>query len=368
MLTRLYVDNFRCFEEFEYTPARNELILGGNGAGKSTLFDVLLILRQLVAKGDALDDYHLLRQRTRWLDKTEITFELDATIDGDAFKYRILIDPWGEPARPRVRCETLFFEGKAIFEFHKGEVHLYNDHFENKVTYPFDWHRPALATISRRKDNLKLMRFKDWLSTLFCFRLNPFSMGSRAEGESPYPNVDLSNFAGWYRHLIQTHPIENAELMKSLSAALDDFRILRFEAAGENVSLLAAEFGSPDTKVNRFYFNELSDGQRCLIAIYTILHFVLAMGSTVLLDEPDNFLSLRETQPWLSAVEDIIETSKGQVLLISHHPEIINQWAPDSGVQMVRSGSGPVRIEKFLGDPESPLTAAELIARGWDSE
>lgn len=46
MLTRLYVDNFRCFENFEFRPARKQLIFGTNGAGKSSLADVNLFLRQ----------------------------------------------------------------------------------------------------------------------------------------------------------------------------------------------------------------------------------------------------------------------------------------------------------------------------------
>jgi predicted ATPase len=36
MLTRLYIDNFRCFVKFEYGPARTQLILGANGSGKSS--------------------------------------------------------------------------------------------------------------------------------------------------------------------------------------------------------------------------------------------------------------------------------------------------------------------------------------------
>jgi predicted ATPase len=36
MLTRLYIDNFRCFVKFEYRPARTQLILGANGSGKSS--------------------------------------------------------------------------------------------------------------------------------------------------------------------------------------------------------------------------------------------------------------------------------------------------------------------------------------------
>lgn len=368
MLSRLYLDNFRCFVNFEYRPGRRELILGGNGSGKSSLLDALLVLRQFVVKGDLFDDFHILGQRTRWLDQRQITGELDAELNGGRYVYRLVIEPWEEPPRPRVVSETVHFDGKPIFEFTKGEVHLFNDRFEHKVTYDFDWQRSALATIIPRKDNQTLSRFKLWLSSLYCFRLNPFRMVTRAEGESLYPNVDLSNIASWYRHLVQTDQRQNAALLKSLQESLDGFTFLQLEPAGENVRLLVAEFGQNSGKPSKFYFNELSDGQRCLIALYTILHFVLAKGGTVLFDEPDNFLSLREIQPWLLAVDDAIEENQGQVLMISHHPEIINQWAPTSGVQLIRNGTGSVRVERFSGDPASSLAPAELIARGWECE
>ena len=369
MLTRLYLDNFRCFEKFEHRPARKELILGRNGSGKSSLIDALLILRRLVVKGDVFDEnFPLLHQRTRWLNQREISAELDVQLDDDSYRYNLTLEPWGDPEKPRVRSETLHLRGNPIFEFVTGEVHVFNDRCEHKVTYPFDWHRSALATITTRKDNQKLTRFKTWFSDLFCFRMNPFAMTARAEGENLFPSVDLSNIASWYRHLVQADPGSNAAFLESLRESLDGFNHLQLDSAGENVRLLAAEFRSTNAKSSRFYFGELSDGQRCLISLYTVLHFVLAKGGTVLFDEPDNFLSLREIQPWLMAIDDIIGENRGQVLIISHHPEIINQWAPSSGVQLTRDGAGPVRAQAFQGDPASGLAASELVARGWERE
>lgn len=155
-------------------------------------------------------------------------------------------------------------------------------------------------------------------------------------------------------------------MLESLRGALDGFSFLQLEPVGENVRLLVAEFVDDHGRSTRFAFNELSDGQRCLICLYAILHFVLAKGCTVILDEPDNFISLREIQPWLMAASDAAEESGGQILIISHHPEIIDQWAAESGVRFVREGSGPVRVEVFHGDSDSALTPSELVARGWE--
>jgi hypothetical protein len=332
------------------------------------MFQALLLLRQLAAKGDLLEQHFILGQRTRWLQKRELTFELEVKVEGSAYIYRLVLEPWGDPEKPRIRSETVHLDGRPIFEFLEGEVHLYDDKFEHKATYGFDSHRSALATIVPRNDNRNLIRYKSWLSSMFMFQLNPFSMGSRAEGESAYPNVDLSNFASWYRHLLQGDQKVNATLLNNLRECLDGFTYLHLESVGENIRLLLAEFDSPGGKPIKYSFNELSEGQRCLICLYTVLHFVLAKGGTVLFDEPDNFLSLREIQPWLIAVDDLLEDGHGQALVVTHHPEIINQWAPESGIQLVREESGPVRIERFHGDPESFLPPAELIARGWERE
>ena len=52
-----------------------------------------------------------------------------------------------------------------------------------------------------------------------------------------------------------------------------------------------------------YSISELSDGQRYLITLCMILHFLISRGDTVFLDEPDNFISLREIQPWLLAAQ-----------------------------------------------------------------
>ena len=363
MLTRLYIDNFRCFVNFEHKPAKRELILGGNGSGKTSFVEALLRLRQFVGMGKPAADLFRLGERTRWLGQRDQAFELEARLGDFSYVYRLVIKVSEYPARPLVTSETVLDGEKPLFEFTNGDVSLYTDQHQHKVTYAFDPGRSALATIVEGSDNHKLSRFTEWLGKLYCFKIDPFVQIAAAAGEDLYPTGDLSNIAAWYRHLVQGDPQRNAELIDSLRGCLEGFSLLRLEAAGQNVRILPAVF-----EENEFYFNELSDGQRCLICLYVILHFLIAKGYTVILDEPDNFISLREIQPWLTAVTEAVEEGDGQVLLISHHPEIINQWAPGNGVQFVRDGAGPVRVEKFRGVVDSCLDPSELIARGWDRE
>ena len=86
----------------------------------------------------------------------------------------------------------------------------------------------------------------------------------------------------------------------------------------------------------------------------------------VIFDEPDNFVALRELQPWLGFLEDQLEQSQGQVFLISHHPELLNQLATEHGVVFRRLDSGWVKAEPFLAKRDGDLSPAELVARGWD--
>ena len=51
MLTRIYIDNFRSFVNFEYRPERKQLLLGSNGSGKSSLLDAIRYLKRFI-EGD----------------------------------------------------------------------------------------------------------------------------------------------------------------------------------------------------------------------------------------------------------------------------------------------------------------------------
>lgn len=364
MLTRLYIDNFRCFEKFEWKPGRKQLILGRNGTGKSSLMDVVRLVKQFTENGETAERLFPWTQRTIWSDQMEQTLEIEASLENVTYLYRLVLGGGESRWSVQVRSESIYRDGAPIFEVNDGTVQIPSELVERPLVYPHDRNRSALASIGARPASEV---FKRWLAGTLCFRLNPFSMMHQAEREDYWPEPDLSNFSAWYRHLLQSFPQENAALLDDLRRALDGFDHLWLKETGDAVRLLFAKFRRVSSTFD-FRLVELSEGQRCLICLYVIMHFVVAKGRTVIIDEPDNFISLREIQPWLMGIEEMADDHKGQVILISHHPEILNQWAPAYGVQFVREGAGPVRVEKFRGDPESPLSAAELVARGWDLE
>jgi energy-coupling factor transporter ATP-binding protein EcfA2 len=378
MLTRVYVDNFRCMVNFECTLGPQQLVLGPNGAGKSSLFDVLSLLRDFSVRGDAPDRPAPEPRfggpsRTRWQEVSEQTFELDVTGNGGRYGFRLVMDSWGNPERPRVVKEEVKFDGKPIFRFEKGEVHLFNDRAEDKVQYPFDWHRSALATITERKDNKRLWWFKRWLGGLLYVQPDPWAMRGIAAQEAERPDQHLANFADWYRHLRQE--TEDHEYIRDLCEVIEGFGTMRLEGAGEGrreikVRMSGSEDGKAAKRETEFLLGELSEGQRVLIGLYAVLHFALKPGATLCFDEPDNFIALREVQPWLTKVLDRTEDDEpvAQVLIASHHPELLNRMAFKEGLLLDRPGGRHTRARRFDDQSQTGLSAAELIARGWERE
>jgi ATPase subunit of ABC transporter with duplicated ATPase domains len=131
--------------------------------------------------------------------------------------------------------------------------------------------------------------------------------------------------------------------------------------------ILAARFETGlEAQVGLPELSELSDGQRALIMLYALLHFSIRAGRTVFIDEPDNYLSLAEIEPWLNAAIDALDESDGQLIIVSHHPELIDRLVRRHGVVFTRDGGGPVRVVPYEEDPDASLPPSEEFARGWE--
>ncbi len=371
MLERLYVDNFRCLVNFECRFGRKQLILGPNGGGKTTLFHVLATLRDFCANGVPPDYLFLGATKTRWQDVPEQTFELDVSGNDGRYTFRLVLDSWGQPTRPRVLMEEVSYSGKPIFRFVQGEVQLFNDRHEEKVKYPFDWFRSALATITERPENQKLSWFKRWLGGLLLITPDPHQMSTLAEKEALAPTFNLSNFAAWYRHLRLES--SDQEFFEDLRQAIPGLESMDLKEAGMGNRLLILNFSVDGDQgrrlISNFYdLRELSDGQRVLIGLYTVLHFALRPEATVCFDEPDNFIALKEIQPWLEKVLERGEDRKTQVIIVSHHPELLNRLALPGGIVLDRPGGRHARVSAFADPAQTGLSPAELVARGWEHE
>ena len=82
MLTRLYVDNFRCLVNFDLKLDRMNLLLGDNGSGKTTVFYVLRLLQKFLSDQKNVDEIFSSKNLTRWQKFNQQQFELELKING----------------------------------------------------------------------------------------------------------------------------------------------------------------------------------------------------------------------------------------------------------------------------------------------
>src|ERR1700735_686993 len=112
MLTRIYIDNFRSFVNFEYRPGAKHLLRGPSGSGKSSLLEAIRYLKVFV-KGDS--NKFTQSTRTRWQDRPLQGIETEATLDGNPFEYRVEIEFAAVTREQSVNLERLKVSGTPVF-------------------------------------------------------------------------------------------------------------------------------------------------------------------------------------------------------------------------------------------------------------
>ena len=380
MIRRFYADNFRCLTNFEVELDEANILLGPNGSGKTSVFDALRKIRNLTVRGAKIEETFPRRDISCLRDENVVQrFELELLVDQESYEYTLSVEHDPDRKKTRTRQEVLKHDRKPLFVYEKGIVQLYRDDYTRESLYPFDWTRSGIAFLHARPDNRKLTRFKTELANLIIASPCPplfkseSSTDTRAEGTFLEPL--MQNFVEWYWSVAQANMGSVFRLFKALQEVLPGFDSLDMVESGENARALKAAFHSrsDEKRLNRYGFGQLSDGQRALIALYSLLHLgephPLAENSrrSLFIDEPDNYLSLREVQPWLVQVVNACGEALEQAVVISHHPATIDYLAGGArGRWFTRDGEGPARVGNEPRFSTDGLSLSEAIARGWE--
>ncbi|MCP3136442.1 AAA family ATPase [Pyxidicoccus xibeiensis] len=363
MLERIFVDNFRCFVNFEWRPGRLALLLGENGSGKSTLGRLLWFVRSLVVNEVEVRQWFSGGSLTRWDQRLEQRIELDVRLPEGIYQYELVVEhDSDEPQRAQVKREALRCAGTSLMTFDEGVLQLHDDDGRAGPAFPAHRSRSGLGAVAASRSNKKLMAFKRWLDEdVWFFKPDPRAMKERTDEGADVLVPDLGNFSSWYPRSIAQDLEVAFRVRDSLAHVFPGFETLGVDKVRPK---LQARFKTGKGASYAVDFRELSDGQRALIALYVLRHAILKPGRLVIFDEPDNYVALREIQPWLMEVIDVTLSSDGpQVWFVSHHPELLNRLAPSYGMRLFRHEDGPVRLEPFKGVPG--LTPAETIEREW---
>ncbi len=365
MIERLYIDNFRCLVNCEVPLTRVTLLLGPNGSGKSTVFDAADRLKRFVGGSGTVSELFSASELVAWQKRPEQKFEIDIRSPQGVYRYALKLEHSEDRRRCRVAQETLALDGNKLFAGDKGEMQLYNDGFHPGPRFSFDWNRSGLSMVNPRGDNRKLMEFKQRLQAVLFVRPCPPIMLSDAPEEAEVLDSRAANFASWYRFMARQDLARQMDLFRELGAAIDGFDSLKLDGPADATATLRVVFKCDGDPPVALKFAELSDGQRQLVVLHALLYGVTGEYRTLFLDEPDNYVALREIQPWLTATIDAAGRTIEQAIVISHHPEVIDQLAPEKGIWFSRDCGGPTRIEVGRAQDTAPLRASEVEARGW---
>ena len=377
MLRRIYVDNYKCLVNFECQLANLNLILGNNGSGKSTIFEVLRNIRDF-ATGKSPIALLSNSTLTRWQKRDVQTFEIEVSGNGGLYTYRLEVEHELDEDRQRARLEQITFDGEPLYRARlvEGsppfyEVQLYRDDTSLGPVISGDWTRSGLPFLGERPDNTKVTWLKTWFKEkLLCLQIDPMHMDALSRGSEPELDPYAANFVGWYRYRVSTDMSATISLYNELTKLYDEFRGLTLEQQGGDVQHLFASLGIVEEQRGKpvyvkYSFGDLSDGERCLIVLHTLLQLLNDSEVTLCLDEPDNYIALQEIHPWLLAVEQAVCSSNAQAVLASHHPEVIDFLARECGLLLERTHNGPTRVKRYESASDPGLSDSQKVARGW---
>jgi predicted ATPase len=366
MLNRIYIDNFRSLVNFELSFDSINLFLGANGSGKSTVFEAINKVKDLIAGGFKVESLFTIFDCCRWQTLKEHNFEIEIDSNEGKYKYELAVH-YNEQQKPFIAHERLWFNNQPLLRFELEGVYIYDDDYveRSRISY-FDSSQSFLSLLPPTSTNKKLTWFRNRIFRLTVIQITPSLMTGASDKESSYISPRMENYVSWYRYLSQDQG-KIFELTNILRDVLDKFVSFKFDRFSESNYGLKLLFSSEsdDKKTIEYYFHELSDGQKVIIALYTLIYGTENEDYTICIDEPENFLALPEIHPWLNRLYDFCGENKLQALLISHHPQLINFLALEKGYWFERKSNSPVRVKRITDEDDTGFPISKLVERGW---
>jgi len=340
MLRCLTVNNFRCYERFEFTFPENDrslLFLGRNGAGKTTFADSLEIF-QKIGRGDGRVG-RLVSQEPRWDKSKPVEFALSVELAGTHCEYGFSLEFPNGFSEFRIVSEELKVDGKFVYS-RKGAVISFDapkdekphDAGDKNKQLSYDWHVLFLPTYFNTFDNSlqsKIDAFRSWLANILILSPYPAAFNAKSDPPARWPERDCANCASWLAYLLGNRPRSYADVEDYLKCLWDDFYTVAFPQEGSLAKHLKLEFKENEKEFSPS-LEKLSDGQKCLFLSAIVIAALEASPSALVFwDEPDSYLALSEIEHFIRALRSKFRKN-GQLLLTSHHPETIASFSDET--------------------------------------
>ena len=356
MLQRLYVNNFRCLENFELTMKEmsSALLIGKNGVGKSTIGKALEVLQSIARGTNRLRD---LEKEPRLIGTKDfahgksdvpIRLEIEVLLDNKLYKYVLALDlPENLENFKELRVfeEQFLVAGNPIYSRKAAQVTIHNNAQNKEAQFSVDWHLVAMPIISN--DSVDI--FKNWLSQMIILAPIPSLMTGNSYSETLEPKRDGSDIGEWLSGILGRYPAAYREIDKYLRDIMPDFQDFVNEIIGKDLKSLVVRFEKNKATLN-IDFQDLSDGEKCFFLSAVVLAANKFYGPIFCFwDEPDNYLSLSGVGDFAMSLRNSFKDN-GQILVTSHNPEAIREFSYENTFFLDRKSHLEPTLIRLLSD------------------
>jgi len=369
MITRLYVDNYKGLNDFTLEPQQLTLLLGENGSGKSTVFEVLDALRRLLCEQRRAVECFRPHTLSKSVSPGSVFqhVELNVTVGAQQYEYALRVGHSANRDDVFVFNETLKCDGtellRVAYDSDEQLSSVWHEGVQIGQIVSLGWASASALAVLGERNIPSAHPFLDFVDSITLIRINPSDWSPEAERDGPRVAPDGSNFAAFHSYLW----MEQREVFRTAIADLGDFGFTAVQSkrVGEQRRKTYITQTGIDGKPFDCGLDELSDGQRAILLLYTLTALMASKPICLLIDEPDNYLSPREIQPWFSLLEERTFEKGSQTIIASHHPDAVNRLGRSNGILLDSDDAGKPRARPVKQASHSELSPYDLLARGW---
>jgi ABC-type cobalamin/Fe3+-siderophores transport system ATPase subunit len=365
VIRRLYINNFRCLENFTLpiSGQPSVLLIGKNGAGKTTVGLALEILQSIARGRNRIGD--LVKPKDFFLGRTDVPmrFEIEVELDSEVYEYGIAFEFPEGFKELRILEEKLTVGGKPLYAREGAQVHLAKTSQEKDAKFFIDWHLVALPIVQEQSRKDPLFIFKQWLARMLILRPIPSLIRGDSDEETLQPNAQVSDFGAWFSGLLADAPAAYTEIDAYLKQVMDDLKDIKNPATGKDSRSIIVQF-SNDLGTLNLDFEDLSDGEKCFMICALVLAANKAYDKVVCFwDEPDNYLALDEVGHFVLALRQAFQ-SGGQFIATSHNPEAIRRFSSENTLLLHRRNHLEPTIVRLLSELQIRGDLISALVRG----
>jgi energy-coupling factor transporter ATP-binding protein EcfA2 len=363
VIRRLYVNNFRCLENFELpiSGRSSALLIGKNGSGKTTISLALQILQKIARDtnrvGDLVKPKDLVRSRT----DVPMRFEIEVELEGKIYEYIIAFEFPDGFKELRVFEEKFTVDGAPVYTREIAQVHL--KRLGQEADFLIDWHLVALPIVHLKPTDDPLFVFKQWLGRMLILRPIPSLIVGDSEEDTLQPNPQVTNFGAWFSGLLADAPSAYSKIADYLKEVMPDLKDIKNPMVGKESRSLVVQFSNVQGNVT-LPFADLSDGEKCFMICGLVLAANDAYSPLVCFwDEPDNYLALDEVGHFVMALRQAFQ-SGGQFIATSHNPEAIRRFSDENTIVLFRKSHLEPTIARPLNELQVNGDLVGALIRG----